>query len=127
MMTLVAVAITTAYIYSSAVVFGLKGEIFFLELVTLIDIMLLGHWLEMQSVMGASNALQELVKLLPSSAHKIMPDGETMEVPLDELEVGDQVLVKPGEKLPADGQIIHGELTLMRPCSPVNQNQCTKR
>ncbi|OPX60394.1 MAG: Copper-exporting P-type ATPase B [Methanobacterium sp. PtaB.Bin024] len=109
MMTLVAVAITTAYIYSSAVVFGLKGEIFFLELVTLIDIMLLGHWLEMQSVMGASNALQELVKLLPSSAHKIMPDGETMEVPLDELEVGDQVLVKPGEKIPADGQIIHGE------------------
>jgi Cu2+-exporting ATPase len=101
MMTLVAVAITTAYIYSSAVVFGLKGEIFFLELVTLIDIMLLGHWLEMRSVMGASRALQELVKLLPSSAHKIMPDGETMEVPLEKLEVGDQVLVKPGEKINA--------------------------
>ncbi len=112
MMTLVAVAITTAYIYSSAVVFGLKGEIFFLELVTLIDIMLLGHWLEMRSVMGASRALEELVKLLPSSAHKITHHGEIMEVPLNELEVGDQILVKPGEKVPADGQIIHGETTI---------------
>jgi len=112
MMTLVAVAITTAYIYSSAVVFGLKGEIFFLELVTLIDIMLLGHWLEMRSVMGASRALQELVKLLPSSAHKLMHDGETMEVPLEELEVGDQVMVKPGEKVPADGQITRGETSI---------------
>jgi Cu2+-exporting ATPase len=64
MMTLVAVAITTAYIYSSAVILGLKGEIFFLELVTLIDIMLLGHWLEMRSVSGASRALEELVKTL---------------------------------------------------------------
>nr|WP_319373332.1 copper-translocating P-type ATPase [uncultured Methanobacterium sp.] len=112
MMTLVAVAITTAYIYSSAVVFGLKGEIFFLELVTLIDIMLLGHWLEMRSVMGASRALQELVKLLPSTAHKIMADGETMEVPLEKLEVGDQVMVKPGEKIPADGQITRGETSI---------------
>jgi P-type Cu2+ transporter len=112
MMTLVAVSITTAYIYSSAVVFGLKGEIFFLELVTLIDIMLLGHWLEMRSVMGASRALEELVKLLPSSAHKIMLGGETMEVPLEDLEVGDEVLVKPGEKVPADGQITRGETNL---------------
>lgn len=109
MMTLVAVAITTAYIYSTAVVFGLKGEIFFLELVTLIDIMLLGHWLEMRSVMGASKALEELVKLLPSSAHKIMHGGEIMEVPLEELEVGDHLLVKPGEKIPADGRIASGE------------------
>ncbi len=112
MMTLVAVAITTAYIYSSAVVLGLKGEIFFLELVTLIDIMLLGHWLEMRSVRGASRALEELVKLLPSSAHKIMPDGETMDIPRDQLEVGDQILVKPGEKIPADGQIIQGETSI---------------
>ena len=112
MMTLVAVAITTAYIYSSAVVFGLKGEIFFLELVTLIDIMLLGHWLEMRSVMGASRALEELVKLLPSSAHKIMHDGEIIEVPLEKLEVGDQLLVKPGEKVPADGQITRGETNI---------------
>jgi len=112
MMTLVAVAITTAYIYSSAVVLGLEGEIFFLELVTLIDIMLLGHWLEMRSVSGASRALEELVKLLPSSAHKIMPDGEIMNISRDQLEVGDLILVKPGEKIPADGQIIHGETSI---------------
>ncbi|EKF86225.1 copper-translocating P-type ATPase [Methanobacterium formicicum] len=111
MMTLVTVAITTAYIYSSAVVFGFKGELFFLELVTLIDIMLLGHWLEMRSVMGASRALEELVKLLPSSAHKMM-HGEIIEVPLEKLEVGDQLLVKPGEKVPADGQITSGETNI---------------
>lgn len=112
MMTLVAVAITTAYLYSSAVVFGLKGDLFFWELATLIDIMLLGHWLEMRSVVGASRALEELVKLLPSAAHKIMPDGETMDVPLEELELGDHVMVKPGEKVPADGRITHGETTI---------------
>ena len=75
MMTLVAVAITTAYVYSSAVVFGLTGKIFFWELATLVDIMLLGHWIEMNSVMGASKALEELAKLMPSDAHKLMPDG----------------------------------------------------
>lgn len=112
MMTLVAVAITTAYLYSSAVVFGLKGELFFWELATLIDIMLLGHWLEMRSVMGASRALEELVKLLPSHAHKLMPDRETMDVPLEDLSVGDEVLVRPGEKIPVDGEIIHGETSI---------------
>ena len=112
MMTLVAVAITTAYLYSSAVVFGLKGELFFWELATLIDIMLLGHWLEMRSVMGASRALEELVKLLPGHAHKLMPDGETMDVPLEDLSVGDKVLIRPGEKIPVDGEIIHGETSI---------------
>lgn len=112
MMTLVAVAITTAYLYSSAVVFGLKGELFFWELATLIDIMLLGHWLEMRSVMGASRALEELVKLLPGRAHKLMPDGETMDVPMEDLSVGDVVLVRPGEKIPVDGEIIHGETSI---------------
>jgi len=112
MMTLVAVAITTAYLYSSAVVFGLKGELFFWELATLIDIMLLGHWLEMKSVMGASRALKELVKLLPSHAHKILPDGETTDVPREDLSVGDEVLVRPGEKIPVDGEIIHGETSI---------------
>ena len=100
--TLIAVAITSAYLYSSAVVFGLMGEVFFWELATLIDIMLIGHWLEMRSVMGASRALEELVKLMPSSAHKIMSDGDTMEVPLEDLKVGDLVLIKPGEKVPVD-------------------------
>ncbi len=110
--TLISVAITSAYLYSSAVVFGLMGEIFFWELATLIDIMLIGHWLEMRSVMGASKALEELVKLMPSSAHKIMPDGSTMDVPLDELSVGNHVLIKPGEKVPVDGEIIKGSTSI---------------
>jgi P-type Cu2+ transporter len=110
--TLIAVAITSAYLYSSAVVFGLMGEIFFWELATLIDIMLIGHWLEMKSVMGASRALEELVKLMPSSAHKVMGDGSTMDVPLNELSVGDHVLIKPGEKVPVDGEIIKGSTSI---------------
>jgi len=109
MMTLVAIAITTAYIYSSAVVFGLTGKMFFWELATLVDIMLLGHWIEMKSVMGASKALQALAKLMPSDAHKLMPDGSVKDVPLSELEVDDKVLIKPGEKIPADGIIVAGE------------------
>jgi Cu2+-exporting ATPase len=109
MMTLVAVAITTAYLYSSAVVFGLTGKMFFWELATLVDIMLLGHWIEMKSVMGASKALEELAKLMPSDAHKLMPDGSVRDVPLSELAVDDKVLVKPGEKVPADGTVVEGE------------------
>ncbi len=109
MMTLVAVAITTAYLYSSAVVFGLTGKMFFWELATLVDIMLLGHWIEMKSVMGASRALEELAKLMPSDAHKIMPDGSVKDVPLGELAVDDRVLIKPGEKIPADGVVAEGE------------------
>jgi len=109
MMTLVAVAITTAYLYSSAVVFGLTGKMFFWELATLVDIMLLGHWIEMKSVMGASKALEELAKLMPSDAHKLMPDGRVKDVPLGELAVNDKVLIKPGEKIPADGVIVAGE------------------
>lgn len=109
MMTLVAVAITTAYAYSSAVVFGLSGKDFFWELATLVDIMLLGHWIEMRSVMGASKALEELAKLMPSDAHKLMPDGSVKDVPLGELALNDKVLIKPGEKIPADGVIVDGE------------------
>ena len=109
MMTLVAVAITTAYLYSSAVVFGLTGKMFFWELATLVDIMLLGHWIEMRSVMGASRALEALAKLMPSDAHKLMPDGSVKDVPLSELAVDDKVLIKPGEKAPADGVIVEGE------------------
>jgi len=109
MMTLVAVAITTAYAYSSAVVFGLTGKMFFWELATLVDIMLLGHWIEMKSVMGASKALEALAKLMPSDAHKLMPDGNVKDVPLGELAVDDKVLIKPGEKIPADGMIVDGE------------------
>ncbi len=109
MMTLVTVAIATAYLYSSAVVFGLSGKMFFWELASLVDIMLLGHWIEMKSVMGASKALEELAKLMPSDAHKIMSDGSVKDVPLGELAVDDKVLIKPGEKIPADGVIVAGE------------------
>lgn len=112
MMTLIAVAITTAYVYSSAVVFGLSGKIFFWELVTLVDIMLLGHWIEMKSVMGASRALEELASLMPAEAHKVMSDGSTKDVPLEQLEVGDKVVVKPGEKIPADGKVMEGETSI---------------
>jgi Cu2+-exporting ATPase len=118
MMTLVAVAITTAYVYSSAVVFVVPGVIFFWELATLIDIMLLGHWLEMRSVMGASRALEELVRLMPSDAHKFTADGALQEVPVNELRAGDRVLVKPGEKIPADGEVTEGE-------SSVNESMLT--
>jgi len=75
----------------------------------LIDVMLLGHWIEMKSVMGASRALEELAKLMPSDAHKLMPDGSVKDVPLGELAVDDKVLIKPGEKVPADGVIVAGE------------------
>jgi Cu2+-exporting ATPase len=108
MMTLIAIAISVAYFYSSAVVFGLDGKVFFWELVTLIDIMLLGHWIEMKSVMGASKALEELAKLMPSDAHKILLDGSIIDVPLEALKSNDKILVKPGEKIPADGVVIEG-------------------
>ncbi len=131
MMTLVAVAIITAYLYSSAVVFGLSGMVFFWELATLIDIMLLGHWIEMKSVMGASKALEELARLMPSEAHKLMPDGSVRDVPLDELGLGDRVLVKPGEKIPADGEVVDGETSvnesmLTGESKPIHKNAGSK-
>ncbi len=112
MMTLIGLAITVAYIYSTAVVFGLEGMEFFWELATLIDIMLLGHWIEMRSIMGAGKALEELAKLMPSNAHKIEEDGSVKDIPLEELESDDTVLVKPGEKLPADGEIQKGQTSV---------------
>ncbi|UEC42803.1 MAG: Copper-exporting P-type ATPase B [Methanothrix sp.] len=108
MMTLISVAISAAYFYSSAVVIGLEGMDFFWELATLIDIMLLGHWIEMRSVVGASRALEELVKIMPSEAH-LIKDGQTFDVKVDALKPGDKVLVKPGEKIPVDGAVIEGE------------------
>src|ERR1700756_3786781 len=108
MMTLIAVAISTAFFYSSAVVFGLPGTVFFWELATLVDVMLLGHWLEMKSVIGASRALQTLVQLLPATAHRLKPNDDTEDVPIAELRLGDRVLVKPGERVPIDGVITKG-------------------
>ncbi|MCJ7500397.1 copper-translocating P-type ATPase [bacterium] len=112
MMTLIAVAITAAYFYSSVVVFGLPGKVFFWELVTLIDIMLIGHWIEMRSVMGASRALEELVRLLPSEAHLVTDDGSFKDVPVDSLVKGDRFMVKPGEKIPTDGAVVEGATTV---------------
>ncbi|MFC2159397.1 heavy metal translocating P-type ATPase [Actinomycetota bacterium] len=112
MMTLIGLAITVAYVYSSAVVFGLKGKFFFWELATLIVVMLMGHWIEMRSIMGASNALNELARLMPKDAHKITSENNTEDIPLEELKVGDKVLVKPGEKFSADGAIIKGETSV---------------
>jgi len=108
MMTLISMAISVAYFYSSATVFGLRGMDFFWELATLIDIMLLGHWLEMKSVLGASKALQLLVSMMPSEAHRVK--GDTVEdVKLEDLLKDDIILIKPGEKVPADGVIVEGE------------------
>ena len=109
MMTLIALAISVAYFYSAAVTFGLDGMAFYWELVTLIAIMLLGHWLEMRSVMGASRALEELVRLLPDTALRLDPQGNTQEVPVDALQSGDRVLLRPGAKVPVDGEIVEGE------------------
>jgi len=108
MMTLIALAISAAYFFSAAVSFGFPGETFYWELVTLIGIMLLGHWIEMRSVMGASRALEELVRLLPDTATRIEADGTTHEVPIASLARGDRVLVRPGAKVPVDGTIIDG-------------------
>lgn len=111
MMTLIAIAISVAFIYSSVVIFGLEGEIFYWELVTLIDIMLLGHWIEMRSVMGASRALEALAKLMPSEAH-LVKGSKVEDILITALTKGDIVLVKPGEKVPSDGIIIKGESSL---------------
>lgn len=108
MMTLIALAISAAYFFSAATTFGFPGEPFYWELVTLVAIMLLGHWVEMRSVMGASRALEELVRLLPDSATKIGADGSMQEVPISALQPGDRVLVRPGAKVPVDGKIIEG-------------------
>jgi len=112
MMTLVALAITVAYVYSALVVFGLPGSVFFWETATLIDIMLLGHWIEMRSVLGASRALEQLVRLLPAEAHRVRADGSVEEVPLEALRPGDRVLVKPGEKIPTDGRVVQGRTSV---------------
>ncbi len=108
MMFLIGFAITVAYAYSVAIVFGLSGMDFFWELATLILIMLLGHWIEMKSVAGASKELELLVQLMPAEAHMVMP-GMVHDVKTDTLREDDIILVKPGEKVAADGIILEGE------------------
>ena len=108
MMTLISMAISVAYFYSAATVFGLQGVDFFWELATLIVIMLLGHWIEMKSVLGASKALQLLVSMMPAEAHRVNPDGNIEDVNLETLQLNDLILIKPGEKVPADSIIVEG-------------------
>ena len=111
MMTLIGIAILVAFIYSTAVIFGLRGMDFFWELATLIDIMLLGHYFEMRSQMAASRALESLVALLPSNVH-VERNDTVIDIPLEELKKGDTILVKPGEKIPADGKIVEGRSSI---------------
>ncbi|PIU89475.1 heavy metal translocating P-type ATPase [archaeon CG_4_10_14_0_2_um_filter_Archaea_38_6] len=125
MMTLVAVAITASYAYSTAVVFGLSGKYFFWESSTLILIMLLGHWIEMRSVINASRALEKLAELIPKKAH-LMNNNKIIETLVSELKAGNIILVRPGEKIPADGVIIKGttsinESMLTGESKPVNK------
>ncbi len=107
MMTLIGTAIAVAFFYSTATVFFIEGNDFFWELATLIVIMLLGHWVEARSVVGASRALEELVKIMPTVAHLIR-NGQVVDVPISELKKGDLVLVRPGEKIPSDGTVAEG-------------------
>ncbi len=108
MMSLISLAITVALVYSLAAQAVGLGEGFFWELVTLIDIMLLGHWMEMRSVRQASGALDELAKLMPDTAERLLPDGSTETVPTSALKAGDVVLVRPGASIPADGEVVEG-------------------
>lgn len=108
MMTLISLAISVAFIYSIATLFFDLGESFFWELVTLIDVMLLGHWLEMRSVRQASGALDELAKLMPDEAERINENGQTETVAVSQLSAGDRVLVRPGASIPADGEVYDG-------------------
>lgn len=109
MMTLISLAISVAFIYSLATLF-LPGQMdFFWELVTLIDIMLLGHWIEMRSVRQASGALNALAKLMPDTAERIQSDGSLETISVDQLKTGDRVLVRPGASIPADGRVADGE------------------
>jgi P-type Cu2+ transporter len=111
MMTLVALAITVSYVYSVAVSLGLPGDSFYMELATLVDIMLLGHWIEMTSVQGASRALEHLAHLVPSVAHKQI-NGCVEDVPVSTLMEGDQILTRPGEQVPIDGEVLEGTSSL---------------
>lgn len=130
MMTLIAVAITIAYVYSAAVVLGLPGMDFFWELVSLIDIMLLGHLIEMKSIAGASKSLELLIQMMPNEAHLV--EGETIkDIQIKSLKPNDLILIKPGEKIPADGIIEEGnsninESMLTGESKPVEKGKADK-
>jgi Cu2+-exporting ATPase len=112
MMTLISLAITVAYGYSLAVSLGLDGKPFYWELATLLDVMLLGHWMEMRSVQTASAALEHLAAMVPQVAHRLDANGEVEDVAVDSLHVGDRILLRPGEQVPADGLVAEGASSL---------------
>jgi Cu2+-exporting ATPase len=112
MMTLISIAITVAYGYSLAVSLGLDGKPFYWELATLLDVMLLGHWIEMRSVVSASAALDHLAAMVPNVAHRVGSDGGVTDIPVVELREGDHILIRPGEQVPADGNIVEGASSL---------------
>jgi P-type Cu2+ transporter len=117
MMTLISLAISVAFFFSLAVTLGYPGEPLWWELASLVTIMLLGHWIEMQSIFQASGALRELARLLPSTAQRLVGDGME-EVPISAVREGDLVLVRPGESIPADGVVRSGK-------SAVNESMIT--
>ncbi len=108
MMTLITIAISVAYAYSLAVSLGFPGHDFYWELATLIDIMLLGHWMEMRAVVASASALEELAKLVPDVAHLVNDDGSIVDVPVAGLHEGQRVLIRPGEQVPIDGEVTEG-------------------
>lgn len=127
MMTLISLAISTAFIYSLVVQFGLSGQAFFWELATLVTIMLLGHWLEMASIKKAQSALDAIAKLLPDKAEKLV-NGKPQPVLVSELKVGDLVLVRPGAAVPVDGVVTEGassvnEAAITGESKPVARNK----
>src|SRR5579859_8193895 len=131
MMTLISLAITAAFAYSLLAVFIAPMSGFFWEMATLIDIMLLGHWLEMRSVRQASGALQELAKLMPDTAELVQGDGTTKQVAVDALHNGDVVLVRLGASIPADGEVVEGhsavnEAMITGESRPVSKEADTK-
>ncbi|MGC9362539.1 MAG: HAD-IC family P-type ATPase, partial [Candidatus Syntrophosphaera sp.] len=109
MMTLIALAISVAFIYSSAVTLGFAGNTLWWELATLVTIMLLGHWIEMRSISQAEGALNELAKLLPDKALRFIDEDRTEEIPVDQLQAGDLILIRPGASIPADGVVKRGK------------------
>ncbi|MFJ1627734.1 heavy metal translocating P-type ATPase [Marinilactibacillus psychrotolerans] len=112
MMTLISLAIITSYVYSTLTTFFIEGSDFYFELATLIVVMLLGHWIEMRSQMGASKALESLIDLMPNEANKLDESGNTEVVSVEELHPGDHILVKTGEKIPLDGIILEGSSSI---------------
>ncbi len=112
MMTLITLAISVAFAYSIGVTLGFQGHALWWELSTLVTIMLLGHWIEMRSIFRAQGALKELAKLLPDKVIRLTEDGETEEVPVDELQEGELILIRPGASIPADGIVSTGRSTV---------------